>query len=82
MKKTRDWFFAGLVAGAIGGVGIFLLNFGCAAHWRYRRHICDQEPLYCNGGRRSSSICMSGCRMNMVTPLIKTRLSLPSSMTQ
>ncbi|MDO9536443.1 MAG: hypothetical protein Q7J85_14215 [Bacillota bacterium] len=27
MKKTRDWFFAGLVAGAIGGAGILLLNF-------------------------------------------------------
>lgn len=26
MKKTTDWFFAGLVAGAIGGTGIILLN--------------------------------------------------------
>lgn len=26
MKKINDWFFAGLVAGAIGGIGIFLLN--------------------------------------------------------
>jgi len=26
VKKTDDWFFAGMVAGAIGGWGIFLLN--------------------------------------------------------
>ena len=26
MKKINDWFFAGLVAGAIGGAGILLLN--------------------------------------------------------
>ncbi|WP_066633764.1 hypothetical protein [Desulfolucanica intricata] len=26
MKKTGDWFFAGLVAGAIGGIGILFLN--------------------------------------------------------
>lgn len=26
MKKIDDWFFAGLLAGAIGGIGILLLN--------------------------------------------------------
>lgn len=26
MKKIDDWFFAGAIAGAIGGIGIFLLN--------------------------------------------------------
>lgn len=26
MKKTDDWFFAGTIAGAIGGAGIILLN--------------------------------------------------------
>jgi len=26
MKKVNDWFVAGLIAGVMGGVGIFLLN--------------------------------------------------------
>ncbi|MCR3922324.1 MAG: hypothetical protein NUK65_07410 [Firmicutes bacterium] len=26
MKKVNDWFFAGMVAGAIGGAGIILIN--------------------------------------------------------
>jgi hypothetical protein len=26
MTKTNDWFFAGVIAGAIGGAGIILLN--------------------------------------------------------
>jgi hypothetical protein len=28
MKKINDWFFAGLIAGIIGGMGLIIYNFG------------------------------------------------------